>query len=223
MPRRQPSAAPGGAARGGRRSPLAGTLAVFLVLLATGGCSSRVRVHGSVAPPGDLPPVQPPSSPSYTVVWIETGEEPASAWKTTSPRRQRLRLGPQEFRPRMVVVPLGTRLRFENRDTLHHVPFSRSTASRFRLAPLEPGRAAEVALDEPGEVRIFCELHSEAFGAVLVLPTREFVVAGEDGQFAMPRLRQGRYTLAYWHPDWGEGRRDIEVPSRGDCNLEIRF
>lgn len=198
---------------------------VLFAVLAGGllaGCARRAQIRGSVVPPAGLVASDDAAGPTGTVLWIEPREASPMAAIGVAPTVT-IRLVPEGFAPRLVVVPAGTRLRLENRDRLYHTPFSVSSAARFRLEPLGPGQTDEVIVARSGEVRLFCELHSDATGVILVVPTRDYVRADSHGRFALPRLPHGHYTLAYWHPVWGGGRRPVDVPARGEVRLDVQF
>ena len=44
-----------------------------------------------------------------------------------------------------------------------------------------------------------------------------------SGQWALPELPPGHYTLHAWHPDLTEITREVDVPSEGDVDVELDF
>ena len=51
---------------------------------------------------------------------------------------------------------------------------------------------------------------------VVVVPHRVFAVPKRTGEFKLPKLPPGQYTLHLWHPNFGEQSRLVEVPKKGD-------
>jgi hypothetical protein len=71
-----------------------------------------------------------------------------------------------------------------------------------------------VLFDRPGVVNFFCELHPQAVGFVLVRPDRLFARPNALGEFRLPRLAEGTYTIKAWHPIYGETSQRVSVPRR---------
>jgi len=72
-------------------------------------------------------------------------------------------------------------------------------------------------------VSLHCELHPEATGFVVVLPTEQFTQPNAQGTFVLPELAPGTYTIAAWHPTYGEVKRRVEVPKGGRLNISLAF
>ncbi len=102
------------------------------------------------------------------------------------------------FSPTLGVVPLGARLRFDNRDKIFHSFFSTSTGNEFDLKPLDPGNSAFIRFQHTGLVHIYCSLHSGHRASVLVLPSANFARVGANGEFDIDGIPPGRHVLEVW-------------------------
>jgi hypothetical protein len=129
----------------------------------------------------------------------------------------------RQFFPRVTAVPVGSTVRFYNRDNVYHNVFSVSPAKRFDLGKYPPNAINQITFTRPGVVNLFCDIHPSMAAWVIVVPTRLFVRPAADGSFALPRLPSGVYTLLAWHPSFGRISRRIQVPKRGDVLVAVRF
>lgn len=199
-------------------------LAATVLVLGAVGCATTGSIRGTLATPppaagaaGALVARGAPgvdlASVTNAVVFVvrnrESGPRSARWWK-----RGRMLQSPAGFEPQVIAVPAGTTVRFENRDSIYHSAFSVATAKRFDTGLYAPGQGRRVLFDCPGVVNVFCELHLEAAGFVVVRPDRLFARPNALGEFRLPRLAEGMYTVKVWHPIYGETSQRVNV-SRG--------
>jgi plastocyanin len=153
------------------------------------------------------------------VIWIEG--VPASAVGATAGPMPRLAQKDQSFVPRVLPVAIGTQVEFPNMDAIYHNVFSLSPVRRFDLGKYPRGQSRRVVFDKPGLVNVYCEIHSDMEGFIVVLPNHAFTQPDASGSFRLPSLPAGRYVLRMWHPDRPEVRRDVTVPATGTVTVEI--
>jgi plastocyanin len=104
----------------------------------------------------------------------------------------------KQFVPHLLVVPVGTEVRFPNHDQIHHHVYSFSRARSFEL-PLYKGEAAPpVTFDAPGVVKIGCNIHDWMSAVILVVPSAHATRTGDDGSFVLD-LPPGTHRLVAWH------------------------
>jgi plastocyanin len=118
----------------------------------------------------------------------------------------------KQFTPRMLVVPRGSRVRFPNEDPILHNVFSVSPGNAFDLGLYRKGPGKEQRFDEPGLVRIFCNVHHAMVSYILVLDTPYHASPGPDGQFALTGLPRGKGRLTIWHEQAEPLAIDLELP-----------
>lgn len=103
-----------------------------------------------------------------------------------------------QFTPRVMAVPVGSRVRFPNSDDVRHQVYSFSPAKRFEL-PLYSGKQAPAVLfDAPGLVELGCNIHDWMAGFILVTDAPYFLVTRGDGRAAFD-VPPGSYRLEIWH------------------------
>jgi plastocyanin len=123
----------------------------------------------------------------------------------------RVELRGQTLRPRILVVPAGTRVEFANHDSLFHNIFSVSPAKPFNLGRFGRGESKRVTFDKPGLVNVYCSLHPNMAAYILVVPNRAFTRPDSLGRFFLPTLPRGRYVVNVWHPDYPAIRREVTI------------
>lgn len=106
----------------------------------------------------------------------------------------------EEFEPYVTPLVVGSRVSFPNRDKVDHHVFSFSKAKSFDI-PLYRGEARElITFDQPGIVRIGCNIHDWMAAYIVVLATPHFAKSPADGTAPISGLPSGRYKLEVWHP-----------------------
>lgn len=125
------------------------------------------------------------------------------------------------FAPPLLVIPVGTTVAFPNEDPFFHNVFSYSRPKRFDLGRYPRGESKSVTFDQPGAVKLFCEVHKWMRAAILVVTSPHHAVVAENGSFRIPDVPAGRYTLTIWHFDRGEVERVVDVPAQGAVNVQI--
>jgi plastocyanin len=151
------------------------------------------------------------------VVYIE-GAVPGSP--TVNVRQPEMAQQDTAFQPPILIVPVGTTVRFPNQDKFFHNVFSYSKTKRFDLGRYPKGEAKTVTFDKPGGVAVFCEIHKWMRGAILVVENPYYAVVGSDGTFRIPNVPPGRYKVAVWHPERGKKTFNVVVGASGYARID---
>ena len=156
------------------------------------------------------------------VIWID-GPAPAQAPDAlrAPARAHQLAQKDQSFAPRVVPVVMGGEVEFPNRDPIYHNVFSVSPAKRFDLGKYGRGKSKSVRFDKLGVVKVYCDIHSNMEGFVLVVPNAWFTRAAEDGTFDLPPVPAGTYRVKVWHPDLGERSLSVTVGEDETRSVEV--
>jgi plastocyanin len=154
--------------------------------------------------------------------------EPSLSLFATSfskPDRPVMRQEGLAFVPHVLAVSRGTTVDFPNGDAIFHNVFSLSKAAEFDLGRYPMGSTKSVRFDKPGIVKVFCHIHSDMSGVILVLDSPYFAVPDARGQYAIPGVPPGEYTVVGWHERARPLRRTIRIqPGRtavADFNIPI--
>ena len=148
------------------------------------------------------------------IVYLE--EAPAAAFEEPVRARERMDQRNETFVPHVLAVRTGTTVDFPNSDRIYHNVFSLSPTRRFDLGRYAVGRSKSVRFDRPGVVRVFCDIHSHMSAFIVVFAHRHFVVTQPDGDYQLPAVPPGTYTVVGWYE--GEVRTSRQVTVRaGDA------
>jgi plastocyanin len=155
-----------------------------------------------------------------SVVYLETA--PQAAFEAPAPGRAVLDQRSETFVPYVLAVTVGTTIDFPNSDLTYHNVFSLSKAKRFDLGRYPRGQSRSVRFDQPGVVRVFCEIHSHMSAWILVFAHRYFATTDAEGGYRIDGVPPGAYTLAVWNDGTVRTRRDVRVEA-GGSTLEQDF
>lgn len=231
------------------RMPLASLLlaAILCPAHATGGeLRGRLTVPSVVAAHASLPNPYPGSvgaasagagggaarrgkavTPEDAVISLLPVEGTAAVGASSPPRTTAsselpsLRQKDQSFVPRVLAVAAGTKVAFPNDDPFYHNVFSYSSAKRFDLGRYGSGKSKFVTFDKPGLVKVFCEIHSDMVGYIVVVPGGDFATPAKDGAYSISGVRAGEYEVTVWHPDLAEWTSRVTIPATGVASLDI--
>lgn len=111
-----------------------------------------------------------------------------------------------QFAPRVVVVPVGATIAFPNKDPIEHNVFSPPASDEDkknyfdlqRYGPTVKGKTWKFL--EPGEFKIYCDIHKDMSAIVKVVPTRFYAKVAPDGTFTIRDVPPGRYKVSAWAP-----------------------
>jgi plastocyanin len=150
------------------------------------------------------------SDASNAVVWIDGLHRPGGA-RDTATMKQSLK----RFLPPVVVVPTGGTVSFPNEDPIYHNVFSVSGANRFDLGLYRSGASKAKAFSAPGLVRVYCNIHPQMVGFVMVVDSDYFAITGPDGSFRLEGVPAGHHRIRAWHEGGAEDAQEIVVGAEG--------
>jgi plastocyanin len=106
----------------------------------------------------------------------------------------------KRFDPPLLVIPVGSTVKFPNQDEILHNVFSTTSGSSFDLGVYGGGESGEYTFRKPGLVLVHCNVHESMLANILVLNTPWFARPAKDGSFSIPGATAGAGTLMLWHP-----------------------
>jgi plastocyanin len=196
----------------------------WIALLASVGCITAVRLgvaQGRVAGRVTLLEKGGKSSPDLgaAVVYLEGGTGDPGA----RPVAVDIAINDKEFVPRVVVVPVGSTVRFQNHDPFDHNVFSASGPDPFDLGQYGRGEAKTWTFTSPGLVRIFCNVHPRMVAFVQVMAGGHFTQAAVDGSFEIPAVPRGTWVVHAWHERSPQVARTVSVTTAGASGIELQL
>jgi len=152
--------------------------------------TSLVTVSGTVSGGGT-------QGPGGAVVWLKRvgGETPRpnpAHGKVVTQRKK-------AFIPRVLVVPVGTKVSFRNEDPIFHNVFSLSKPNDFDTGLYKQGATYQQTFKRAGIVQILCNIHSSMLGVIVVVDTPYYAQADGAGAFTIKAVPPGDYLMTVWH------------------------
>jgi len=184
----------------GTTGRLEGTAQISLRLTTT---RARVRVYSE---PGTLPAApQAEDTPLANVVlYLEpitarTGAPSAEAAPSAPAPVAAMRQHGERFVPHVLPVVAGSTVDFPNDDPIYHNVFSLSRARTFDLGRYQQGSSKSIRFTTPGVAQVFCHIHADMSGYIVVVREQFFTVPGAQGRYAIADIPPGDYRLIAWH------------------------
>ena len=129
----------------------------------------------------------------------------------------------KQFVPSVLVVQKGTTVSFPNLDAIFHNVFSVTPDNSFDLGSYQKGESKSVTMAKSGVVSVYCNMHPQMVGHVLVVPNGYYVRAGNDGFFKLQNVPAGRRRVVAWAPNSKPVVAEAEVSESGVVTLELEL
>lgn len=121
-----------------------------------------------------------------------------------------------QFRPFVLIVPVGAEVAFPNHDPFQHHVYSFSPAKTFELKLYGHDETRRLRFDRVGVVSLGCNIHDDMSGFIRVVDTPYAAKTDAHGEAAVHDLPTGSAQLAVWHPYLRGGQdlvRTISTPA----------
>jgi plastocyanin len=143
------------------------------------------------------------------VVWLKT-PPPGAGWPSAPVKVEMDQKG-CVFVPRVVLVPAGGTVEFLNSDRLLHNLHSASNDNPTFNRTQPRGRVIPVTFAKPEFVQVNCDLHSWMRSWVVVADHPFYALTNDAGEFVLPNIPPGKYTLQTWQETVGITSREVTV------------
>lgn len=161
---------------------------VAVVVVAAAAAASPIAVDLSGVARAAGKPVED------AVIWLEAPE----ALRTAKPSGGVLSQRDLQFAPHVLVVQVGTHVRFPNQDRVFHNVFSFHDGKKFDLGLYPVGVSREVPFDRPGLSRIFCNIHPQMAAYVVAVDSPFFAASDRSGRFTISGVPPQAYRYHAW-------------------------
>jgi len=151
------------------------------------------------------------------VVWVEgptARAKPAGATVTMKGKA---------FEPRVTVVGVGASVEFPNQDAIFHNVFSVSGENRFDLQLYKKPKSASKVFEHPGIVRIYCNIHPQMSGFLIVRDNPYWARVGADGSYTIPNVPAGSWVVKAWHERSGDSAQTVRVTDAGSTEASFQL
>jgi len=134
---------------------------------------------------------------SGVVVWLEPLNGTVNVTVPSTPARMLQK--DKTFIPHVLAITVGTAVAFPNADPIFHNAFSNYNGRTFNVGLYKPGSSRTVGFGRSGIVRVFCNIHSSMSAVIVVLNTPYFSTTQRNGEFKIPDVPPGDYSLKVFH------------------------
>lgn len=181
----------------------------ILVLAAMATTASAGTIHGKVS-----------GAKGESVVYVE-----AIGGKTFPAPSQHALIDQKGlmFAPHIIVVQTGTTVDFQNSDSVAHNVFWTGVGSNKKLGhnlgTWPQGEKRSFKFDDPGAVPLFCNVHPDMAGYIVVSPTPYFAKTDKTGEYKIENVPDGSYTVTAWNE--GTKPHSNQVTVAGDTKTDF--
>ncbi|HEY3120487.1 MAG TPA: hypothetical protein VGL15_07680 [Vicinamibacteria bacterium] len=190
---------------------------VAWALLAAAAPAAAGTINGKV----ELKGSRKPTDVTDVVVYIDDVKVKSKAARPPAPATVVMTMKGKAFTPRVVAVPVGGTVQFPNEDPILHNAFSVSGDNKFDLELYKRPKSGSHTFEHPGVVRIYCNIHPQMEGVVVVRDNPYFTKAAEDGSFTIEGVPPGKHTLKAWHERANEVETTVNVPAEGPVAAKL--
>ncbi|HEY1771841.1 MAG TPA: hypothetical protein VGH91_01465 [Gammaproteobacteria bacterium] len=138
-----------------------------------------------------------PVAVADTVIFFKPDQVPLVK---AMPAEQVMTMQDKSFVPHVLVITAGSKVRFPNTDPIFHNVFSPSAPNDFDMGLYDTSGGKTQIFVHPGLVHVYCNVHREMFGYILVLDTPYYANTRADGSFALDGVPAGPGQLLVWNP-----------------------
>lgn len=129
------------------------------------------------------------------------------------------------YTPRVVGARVGQKVTFLNSDPIfHNVRSVTNLNQRFNVAmPKKDQRETRVFNKPELFLQAKCSVHPWMGAYVAIMDHSFFAVTNSKGEFSIPLLPPGNYTLEAWHEVFGTLTQDITISETGVSEVKFNF
>ena len=136
-----------------------------------------------------------------TIAWITQGAPSPGA-------EAAVRQTAKVFVSDVLVVTVGTAVRFPNDDNYFHSVYSESPGNTFDLGLYDTGPGKSITAAAPGVIDVRCHVHGSMHATIVVVDGPFARTAGADQSFRIDGVTPGAKTLHVW-----SGGSDVKTTS----------
>lgn len=129
------------------------------------------------------------------------------------------------YHPRVVAARVGQKVTFVNSDMVfHNVRSVTSQNEKFNVPmPKKDQRITKIFTKPEMFLQAKCSVHPWMGAYVAVMEHPWYSVSNEKGEFSLPKLPVGKYTIEAWHEVFGTQTQEIDITDAGAPTVSFTF
>jgi uncharacterized membrane protein/plastocyanin len=129
------------------------------------------------------------------------------------------------YNPRVAAARVGQNVTFINSDAVFHNVRSITTENqKFNMAmPKKDQRETKVFMKPEIFLQAKCSVHPWMGAYVAIMDHPFYAVTNAKGEFTLPKLPVGHYTVEAWHEVFGTQTQEIDVKDSGVSQMTFSF
>jgi hypothetical protein len=129
-----------------------------------------------------------------------------------------------QYIPHVLVMHVNQELKVINSDQTSHNIHPLAKVNREWNKSQPPGTPPIVdKYDKPEFISVKCNVHPWMHGSFAVLSTNHYDVSKGGGDFKLPNLPPGKYTITAWHEDYGTQTADVTITGNETKDVNFTF
>jgi len=129
------------------------------------------------------------------------------------------------FQPHILVAPVGATVEFLNSDKVQHNIFWPAINGNKKLGhnmgTWPTGEKRAFKFEAPGIVPLLCNVHPEMSGYIIVTPTPYYAETDASGNFTIPNVPDGSYTVTAWHEGYKNQSKPVTVAGKAAAEFSL--
>jgi plastocyanin len=205
-----------------------------------GGVSGRVTFDGTPVKPRTIDMSQEPTcakqySKPVTAETVVTGPENAlenvvvfvSAGASDEPPPAQPAVLVQKgcrYAPHILAFQTNQDFEILNEDQTSHNVHTMPSSNREWNKSQPPGAPPiEDKYARPEFIPIKCNIHPWMKGTLAVMKNSHYMITTGDGEFKLPNLAPGNYTITAWHESYGEQTQEVTITGSETKSVNFVF
>jgi uncharacterized membrane protein/plastocyanin len=129
------------------------------------------------------------------------------------------------YKPRVAAARVGQKVTFINSDPIfHNVRSVTEKNQRFNVAmPKKDQRITKTFQKPEIFLQAKCSVHPWMGAYVAIMDHPFYSISNQKGEFLLPKLPVGNYTIEAWHEVFGTLTKEISVSESGASDIKFNF
>jgi plastocyanin len=151
----------------------------------------------------------PGNTLEYVVVYISAGAPDESSAPSTAVTFDQKGC---HYTPHVLAFQVNQELKVTNSDQTSHNIHPLAKINREWNKSQPPGTPPiSEKYDKPEFISVKCNIHPWMHGWFAVVKTSHYAVSDGSGEFKLPNLPPGKYTLTAWHESYGTQTQEVTI------------